>query len=114
MAGIAAAIVVGSAGFDEAAKARRFDRNVWLQPTEFCTTSARGRIVDDLVATHLKVGMPMSSVRTFLGAADEVTETGVWFYNVSAEYNGFLPRCVGLELDTARGHLAKATVTRDD
>jgi hypothetical protein len=71
-------------------------------------------MVDDLVARHLKTGMPLSKVRALLGAPDEVTETGVWFYNVSAEYNGFLPRCVGLELDTARRHLAKATVTRDD
>jgi hypothetical protein len=113
VAGIAAAIVVGSSGFDEAAKARRFDRQVWLQSTEYCSKSARGRMVDDLVANHLELGMGMTSVRALLGAPDEI-DGGTWAYNVSSEYGGFLPTCVGLQLHAVRGHLTQAVVTRDD
>lgn len=114
LAGIAAAIVVGTAGFGEAAQATRFDRKLWLQPTEFCTRSARGRIVDDLVATHLQPGMPMNRARKLLGSPDEVADDTTWFYNVSAEYGGLLRTCVGLALYPERGHLERAEVTRDD
>jgi hypothetical protein len=112
--GLAAALAVGAAGFDESKRAARFDRTTWLKPVEWCTSSVRGRMVDDLVARHLTMRMPMSSVRTLLGAPDEVTKDGVWFYSVSAERKFFLPTCVGLELDVTRGRLVRALVTRDD
>jgi hypothetical protein len=58
--------------------------------------------------------MTMKSVRRLFGAPDEVTEDGVWFYNVSAEDSFLLPTCIGLELDTRRGRVPRAIVTRDD
>jgi hypothetical protein len=112
--GLAGAFVFAAAGLGERERAARFDQEAWLQPVESCSKSARGRMVDDLVAEHLNVGMPMSSVRALLGDPDQVTEDGVWFYSVSSEYGGFLPTCTGLELDVTRGHLVSAAVTRDD
>ena len=112
--GLAGAVVFAAAGLGERERAARFDRQAWLQPVEPCANSARGRMVNDLVASHLKAGMPMSSVRTLLGAPDEVSGGSVWFYNVSSEDGGFLPTCVGLQLYPVRGHLKRAEVTRDD
>jgi hypothetical protein len=112
VAAIAVAVVIGTAGAHEAAKARRFDRTVWIQANEPCTKSGRGRMVDDLIARHLETGMQMSNARKLLGAPDEVNNH-VWFYNVSAEDSGFLPTCIGLQLLTARGRLVRAAVTRD-
>jgi outer membrane protein assembly factor BamE (lipoprotein component of BamABCDE complex) len=111
IAGFASAVVFGHR---ESRASARFDSSLWRHPAGYCTKSSRGRMVDDLVANHLRMGMRMSRVRLLLGRPDEVTADTVWFYNVSTEYSGFLATCVGLELDDSGGQLRKIRVTRDD
>jgi hypothetical protein len=69
-------------------------------------------MVDDLIASRLRIGIPMTRVRSLLGRPDEVA-AGTWLYNVSAEADRFLDTCVVLELRTRVNRLERAAVTPD-
>jgi hypothetical protein len=93
---------------------RKFSASLWRHPAGYCTKSPRGRIVEDLVTHRLRPGIEMDRVRSLLGSPDLMTADDVWFYYVSAEHNGFLATCVGLQLNSTNERLQKAFVTRDD
>jgi len=69
-------------------------------------------MVNDLFATHLRKGMPMTRVRHLLGPPEEMSD-GDWVYNLNREDEVFLDTCVTLELQTQRGRLEHVSVGRD-
>ena len=80
---IAAAVFIGLAAIVAVARVRyyssnrelKFDRAAWIRPVGWCRESSRGRMVNDLVATHLPAGMPMRGVRHLLGQSVQLD----WF-----------------------------------
>jgi outer membrane protein assembly factor BamE (lipoprotein component of BamABCDE complex) len=104
----------GVVGHRNSAAGTQFSASLWRHPAGYCTKSPRGRIVEDLVTHRLRPGMQMDRVRSLLGSPDLMTADDVWFYYVSAEHNGFLATCVGLQLNSTNERLQKAFVTRDD
>jgi len=117
---IAATVLVGLAAIATVAGVRyylshrdfKFNRAAWIKPVGWCRESSRGRMVNDLVATHLRKGMPMTRVRNLLGPPEEMSD-GDWVYNVNREDEVFLDTCVTLELQTQRGRLEHVSVGRD-
>ena len=112
LVGLAAIVTVAGVRYHLSHRDLKFNRAAWIKPVGWCRESSRGRMVNDLVATHLRKGMPMTRVRHLLGPPEEMSD-GDWVYNVNREDEVFLDTCVTLERQTQRGRLKHVSVGRD-
>jgi outer membrane protein assembly factor BamE (lipoprotein component of BamABCDE complex) len=90
-----------------------FDQATWKQPVEYCATSPRARMVEALIAQHLKPGMPMRDVRALLGPPDGTRGDDSIYYFAGNEQSFFMDTCLYLEVEGAGGRLGRAVVVKD-